>query len=323
MEGPQLVMQLLQGAQATAVVSSAIELGLFAAVQKNSELPAIAKQVGAPERTTRILLDALTAFGLVTHEGARYRLTPTAEAHLVPGRPAYMGDVANIVVSDDMWEGLGRLTEAVRSGGSVLPTHAETAQHPFWETFARSSAALAAPAAQELPALLDVAAQQKIRVLDVAAGSGLYGFTLAKDPRVELTSLDWPNVLVETRKWAERMGVRGNHYLEGNLFELDWRGPYDVIVMSHIFHHFDRETCRNLMKKAAAALAPGGCVAVHDFLADEPGGQLFSITMLVWTKKGEAYRADDYLGWFADAGLKDPSVHHTKVGPTAWMLARR
>jgi 2-polyprenyl-3-methyl-5-hydroxy-6-metoxy-1,4-benzoquinol methylase len=152
----------------------------------------------------------------------------------------------------------------------------------------------------------------------VAAGSGLYGFTLAKNPKVQVTSLDWPNVLVETRKWAERLGVKNNQYIEGNLFEVDWRGPYDVIVMSHIFHHFDRETCERLMKKAAAALAPGGKLAVHDFLADQ-GGELFSLTMLVWTKKGEAYRSDDYRRWYTAAGLAAPTVH--PMGPTAWLIA--
>jgi cyclopropane fatty-acyl-phospholipid synthase-like methyltransferase len=176
------------------------------------------------------------------------------------------------------------------------------------------------PAAQALAKLLEghIAAQKETRVLDVAAGSGLYGFTLAKNPKVRLTSLDWPNVLPEMRKWAERMGVKGNQYLEGNLFEIDWRGPYDVIVMSHIFHHFDSDTCERLMKKAAAALAPGGKLAVHDFLADH-GGELFSITMLVSSKKGEAYRSDDYRRWFAAAGLPAPSLH--AMGPTAWLIA--
>jgi C-methyltransferase len=320
MEGPQQVMQLLSGAQASAVVASAIQLGIFAAAQHDDSVDAIAKRIDCPERSTRIVLDALVAFGLLAREGERYRLTPPAAAHLVPGQPAYVGDIANIILGPQLWEGLGRLSEAVRAGGTVLDTHAETERNPFWEMFARSSAAMAMPSAQQLAKLLEghIAGKEEARVLDVAAGSGLYGFTLAKNPKVKLTSLDWPNVIPETRKWAERMGVHNTHYLEGNLFELDWRGPYDVIVMSHIFHHFDRPTCERLMTKAAAALAPGGKVAVQEFLADQ-GGELFSITMLVTTRHGEAYRSDDYRGWFAAAGLPAPSLH--VIGPTAWLIS--
>ena len=322
-------MQLLQGAQASAVLSTAIELGVFAALAHG---PAGASEVAArlrcPERTTRILCDALSAFGVLVHDGDRYSLTPTAETHLVPGRPGYMGDVSQIVDAPQMWQGLSRLTEAVRAGGSILEQHAETPRHPFWETFARASTALAAPSAGALEHTLQgwLASQARVRVLDVAAGSGLYGYTLAqKNSNVELTSLDWPNVLVETRKTAERLGLDSARlrYIEGNLFEADFGGPYELIVMSHIFHHFDRETCLGLMKKVAAALAPGGRVAVHDFLADHPGGQLFSITMMIWTKHGEAYRGQDYLAWFAESGLKNPSIQPVPMGPTSLLFAER
>lgn len=58
--------------------------------------------------------------------------------------------------------------------------------------------------------------------------------------------------------------------------------------MSHIFHHFDAPTCEGLMKKAAAALAPGGRIAIQEFVYDaelkNPVAALFSITMLTTTR---------------------------------------
>jgi C-methyltransferase len=329
-QGPEYVMQLLQGAQASAVVSTGIELGVFAAVGGGADSKEVASRIGCPERSTRILCDALVAFGLLGHDGTRYTLSATAETHLVPGRPGYMGDVAQIVDAPQMWSGMARLGEAVRHDGSVLETHAETPQHPFWETFARASSALALPTAAALEGGLHqwMASKARVRVLDVAAGSGLYGYTFAqKNSNVELTSLDWPNVLVETRKNAERMKLDATRLktIEGNLFEVEWGGPYELIVMSHIFHHFDRPTCAGLMKRAAAALAPGGRLAIHDFLAGSghPGAVLFSITMLIWTKHGEAFAADDYRGWIADAGLRNPAVHAVPMGPTSFVFAEK
>jgi cyclopropane fatty-acyl-phospholipid synthase-like methyltransferase len=48
---------------------------------------------------------------------------------------------------------------------------------------------------------------------------------------------------------------------------VDYRGPYDLILLSHVYHHFEPPACRALTGKVAAALAPGGRVAVHDCLA--------------------------------------------------------
>lgn len=328
-EGPAAIMQMFQAAHATATLCSACELNVFAQlVGGPRDTAAVAKDIGCPERSTRILLDALVALGLLGKDGETYRLAPLAEAHLVPGAPMYMGDFAGLIGHPALWGGLGRLAEAVRAGGTVLPEHAETPKHPFWEAFARSSASMAGPAAMVLDGLLHdwIASRPKVRVLDIAAGSGIYGYTLLRShPNVELTSLDWPNVLVETRKWGARLGVDTARvkYLEGSLFEVDYGGPYDLVLLSHVYHHFEPPTCRALTRKVAAALAPGGRVAVQEFLAgdDNPGAAMFSVVMLVWTRKGEAYSADDYRAWFVEAGLKPLGVHPSAGMPTSFVIA--
>ncbi len=151
-----------------------------------------------------------------------------------------MGDLAQIFTSSMFFSASDKVAEAVRHDGTVMAEHAETPGHSFWEEFARSTAAMAGPAAGALDGLLApwFAGRDKVRVLDIAAGSGLYGFTLASRPNVHLTSLDWPNVLVETRRWAARAGVDPTRvrYIEGNLFEVDYQGPYDLILLSHVYH---------------------------------------------------------------------------------------
>lgn len=327
---PAAVMQLLQGAQASAILSAAIELGVFA---KLNEGPLDADQLAAgirsPTRTTRILADALCVLGLASKTGGKYQLTPLAADHLVPGKPMYMGDVSRIFASPNMWSGMGRLSEAVRAGGSVLESHAETPANSFWETFAQSSAAMAFPGAMALDGLVHewIAKRPRCRVLDIAAGSGIYGYTLAKHPNVELTCLDWPNVLEETKNWAPRLGVDASrvHYRPGNLFEVDYGGPYDLVLLSHVYHHFDAPTCAQLTRKVAAALAPGGRVAVQDMVHDEtlanPGATMFSVIMMIWTRKGESFTFEDYRRWFLEAGLSEPTLHPSQGMPSSWLMA--
>jgi 2-polyprenyl-3-methyl-5-hydroxy-6-metoxy-1,4-benzoquinol methylase len=326
--GPEMIMGMFQGAQASAIVAAGIKVGVFGALAAGAcSADAVAERIKCPARSTRLLLEALSVLGLVAAEGATYKLAPAAADHLVPGKPMYMGDVADIFLADSMWTNMARLADAVRAGGSVAETHAETPEHPFWVQFAKSSAAFAIPAAATLDGLLQshLAGKPKARVLDVACGSGIYGYTLAKHPNVELSSLDWPNVLEETRAWGKRLGIDTAKvkYLPGNLFEVDFAGPYDVVVLSHVFHHFDPPTCQGLVRKVAAALAPGGRVAVHDFMADEPGGKMFSITMLGWTRKGEAYGKKDYAAWFQEAGLGVPEVHASAGMPTTFLIGSK
>jgi 2-polyprenyl-3-methyl-5-hydroxy-6-metoxy-1,4-benzoquinol methylase len=328
---PTPIFQLMQGNQATAVLKTAIDLGIFKALVDGGTADAVAGRIGCPARSTAIILDALAVFGLAARRDDCYELAPLARAFLIPGAPTYIGDVSNIFAGPMLWEGLARLTEAVRADGTVMDSHAETPSNAFWETFARSSAALAGPAAGALAArFAPIAAQKKgLRVLDVAAGSGLYGYALLGLPGSDVTFLDWPNVLNETRAWGERLGadLKRAHYLPGSVFDAALGGPYDVIVASHLFHHFDPKTCQGLTRRLAGALAPGGRLAVHDFVTgpalENPGATMFSLVMLVWTRSGKAYGYDDYAAWMTEAGLTRPASHPLPGMPTTWLISER
>jgi ubiquinone/menaquinone biosynthesis C-methylase UbiE len=332
---PTQIFQLLQGIQATAMLKAAIDLGVFAALAKQpGTADDVAASIGCPARSTGILLDGLAVVGLLTRGAdgvARYELAPVSRAFLVPGTPTYLGDASNIFASPLMLQGYVSLADAVRAGGTIMDQHAETPSHAFWETFARSSAALAMPAAHLLADVLGPVAREKrgLRVLDVAAGSGIYGATLERRLSAEVTFLDWPNVLQETRVWADRLGVDPSkvRYLPGSAFDADLSGPYDIVVASHFFHHFDPATCQSLTHRLAGVLAPGGRLCVHDFVTgpalDNPAATLFSLTMLIWTRAGKAYSEADYTGWMREAGLQQPEKHAAAGMPTSWIIAQR
>jgi C-methyltransferase len=330
---PEPLMQMMQGMQATAILQAAVRLGVFDQIANGSdEAGAIAAGVVADERGTRILLDALAALGLLEKNGG-YRLSPLADAFLVSSRASYLGAMTDIFAGNWAWEAYPRLEEAVRRGGTILERDAEVPGHEMWETFARASVGVAAPASFALAQALKPWAERRetLEILDVACGSGLFGLTLAAQyPQAKVTLLDWPNVLALTSANVKQMGLEERtNFIEGDVFEAPLGGPYDLVLASHIFHHFSEQRCRELMQRLAGALKEDGRLAINEFTAsgskpaEEPFPSLFSVIMLAWTREGEAYPLETYERLLADTGLAAPEVHESIGMPSRFLIAAR
>jgi C-methyltransferase len=331
---PEPIMQALQGFQVSAILMTGLELGVFDQIAKGEDDPeSIARTIGADERGTRILLDALAAVGFLSPNDGRYGLTPVADAFLVSDSPAYLGGMANILGDEWQWHAFMRLGEAVRNGGTVLEEHAETPGHAWWETFARSIGGFATPAAEGLAAILAPWAKDRetLEILDVACGNGKYSMAVAaQNENARITLLDWPNVLEVTRGYVEENGMADRtSYIAGDMFEVPLGGPYDLVITSHVYHHFSEERCVELLKRLADALEPGGRLAIQDFMAgdappaEDPFPRLFSVIMLVWTREGEAYPVSAYERMLPAAGFGRPEVFRPPGAPTSFMVAER
>jgi C-methyltransferase len=328
---PDAVLSMMQGLQASAILQAGVELGVFDAIAAGTaDARGIAASTGASERGTRILLDALAALGLLERAGETYELAPQADAYLVSGRPAYLGGMVRIICDEWAWAGFARLGEAVRRGGSLLDDPGETPEHAFWETFASASVGMSTPAAHALADVLGpwAAAREPLEILDVACGSGLYSLTLAeRHEHARVSLLDWSNVLDRTRETVERLGLQGRtRTIDGDVFEVPLGGPYDLIVASHIFHHFSEERCLTLLERLAAALKPDGRLAINEFVpgerpAEEPFPHLFSVIMLTWTREGEAYPLETYVRLLEAAGFASPEVHDGVGLPSRFLIA--
>lgn len=214
-------------------------------------------------------------------------------------------------------------------GGSILDQHAETPGHEFWEIFAPSSTGVAAPAAQALAQLLRGWGDQResLEILDIACGSGLYSLTLAaQHPIARSTLLDWANVLEHTKDNVDRLGLRERaRFIDGDVFEVALGGPYDVIIASHIFHHFSEQRCLELMHRLAEALKPDGRLVIHEFVsgsapARDPFPYLFSVIMLAWSAAGEAYSLDTYRRLLHYAGFSPPEAHESRGMPSRFLI---
>lgn len=97
-----------------------------------------------------------------------------------------------------------------------------------------------------------------------------------------------------------------------------------MLLFGHILHDWNLEEKRLLLRKAHAALPPGGAVIVYDSIIDDDRSQnafglMMSLNMLIETQGGFDYSGADCIGWMREAGFKDCSVEHL-VGPDSMVI---
>ena len=127
---------------------------------------------------------------------------------------------------------------------------------------------------------------------------------------------------------ADRYGIGDRlKTVAGDIGEVYFGSGYRVATIGQILHGYDAVSNRKLLEKTYAALAPGGVVAIAEFLVmpDRSGplmGLIFAATMLVNTKAGSTYSFEEVNGWLKDAGFEQVRMFDVP-GPSSLILATR
>jgi 2-polyprenyl-3-methyl-5-hydroxy-6-metoxy-1,4-benzoquinol methylase len=315
---PELIFETLTAYQRSAALHAAIELDLFRAIGETpGDIASLARQCRSSERGIRILCDYLTILGLLAKENGRYRHTPTSALFLDPRSPSCIASAARFLGHSSHAEPFARLAEVVRSGHTVLPGAGTVEpENPIWVEFANGMAPMMGALAGPLGAIVLDGLAGPLRVLDIAAGHGLFGIELAKlNPEAHITAVDWAAVLEVARANARHAGVEERyHLLPGSAFDVEYGGPYDIVLLTNFLHHFDPPTCVGLLRKVAGALKPGGRAATLEFVPNDdrvspPIAAAFSLTMLAGTVAGDAYTFRELEKMYQEAGFGAVTAH--------------
>jgi C-methyltransferase len=192
--------------------------------------------------------------------------------------------------------------------------------------------AISGPGSQALAELIEpwASPRDSLDILDVACGSGLFSLTqAAQHPKAHATLLDSAKVLDLTKDAIERLDLaERTSFIAGDAFEVPLAGPYDLIIVSHLFHHFSEERCLTLLSRLAAALKPDGRLVIHEFISGAaptttPFPYLFSVIMLTSTGEGEAHSLDTYEQLLRESGFTSPEVHPSQGMPSHFLIAGR
>jgi hypothetical protein len=277
------------------------------------------------------LADYLAILGFLKKENGNYLLAPDAALFLSKHSRAYMGTMAEFLANERHYENFAKLTEAVRRGGTAGENgHNMAPDDELWVNFARSMAPLTTPAALFIAQLVGAAEGRPWRVLDIAAGHGMYGITIAQqNAQAHITAVDWPAVLQVAKENAQKAGV-GSRYetRPGSAFEADLGEGYDLVLLTNIFHHFDKPTCVQLMHRVHQALKSNGKAITLEFVPDEdrvspPTAASFSLLMLAGTDAGDAYTFSEYDKMFQSTGFGRTTFHTIPEMPQQVLVSEK
>jgi hypothetical protein len=112
-------------------------------------------------------------------------------------------------------------------------------------------------------------------------------------------------------------------WIGGDYHETDPGSGYDFVLLANVLHQELAPQAAELVRRAAAALAPGGRVVVIDFAIDDakqehPFGTLFAINMRSF---GDTWSEPEIRGWMEDAGLSD--IERADLGTDRWIITGR
>jgi 2-polyprenyl-3-methyl-5-hydroxy-6-metoxy-1,4-benzoquinol methylase len=107
-----------------------------------------------------------------------------------------------------------------------------------------------------------------------------------------------------------------------------WGNGYDLMLIANFLHHFDPPTCSTFMRKAHAALNPGGRAAIAELVPNPdrvtpPTAAAFSMMMLATTPAGDAYTFAELESISKSAGFARVELAPSEIGLDRLVIAYR
>jgi len=299
---------------------AARDLGVLRAVRARAVTAAdVAQATSLPMTSVEALLDACLAGNLVTEITPDFwHLTTIGEVWLLDSQLAADTEFTH----DVCWGGLADLSQALRTAQPAglarlgpWPTiyaglaHLPPAIRASWFTYDHFHSDSAFPAA-----LAALQACHPKTLLDVGGNTGRFSrLALTRLPSVHVTLLDLPSQVREAETnladFHGRITCTGLDLLD---HQRPFPGDMDAVWMSQFLDCFSPDDVVALLRRARAALAPGGSVWVLEVCPDrqnEPAAATsLRLASLYFTALANGvsrfYRATAYRHMAAQAGLE-------------------
>ena len=327
---PDRLLQIGFGFWGSKTLLTAVELGLFTELARRQlDAKALAARLKLHPRSARDFFDALVALGLLKRIGARYANTPETALFLDRAKPSYVGGMLEMC-NARLYGFWGSLTEALRTGKPQ--NEVKTGQDFFGtlyadpqrlEGFLKAMTGLSQLTARAIAEKFPWKQYRSFAYIGCAQGGVAVEIALAHRHLIG-QGMDLPVVrpvfeaYVKSKKLQKRLSFHEGDFFKESLPKVD------VLIMGHILHDWDLKEKMMLLRKAYAALPPGGALIVHEALIDDARktnafGLLMSLNMLIETPGGFDFTGADCRQWMKKAGFRRTLVEQL-AGPDSMVI---
>lgn len=307
----------------SAALFAACRLGVFDALDQPAGAAEVAGRLGLSERGVAALLDACVALELLESADDVYRTTAAADRYLTRRSPESL--LVTLDLQADTYPMWMDLSEAVAKGQPVIPPDDLLGRdRELTRKFVVGMHQRAVGIAERLGDHIDLAGHRLL--VDIGGGPGAYSaFLLKRYPDLRSRILDLPPILEVAGPLVESSGVGDRIEMVPCDVTTDAIGEgFDVALVSGLLHRMTAETCRNILQKVHAGMAPGGQVILNDLFTIDGKPEmsvLFGLQMLLTNETGGAHDARDVASWLSERGFVDVTI--TSLPPHTAILARK
>jgi len=290
----------------TALVAT--EQGLFEALADGPlDASAVAARAGTDPSATEKVLNLLTSMRyLRLGRDRRYALSASARRFLLADSPSSVRDLILMRRLELRW--IGKLGDFLRSG-EPLDVHGALSDDE-WGLYQRGMRAQAALSAGEAARRTPVPKGAR-DMLDIGGSHGYYSVALCRrHPGLRSVVLDLPQAvehagpILAKEGMGDRVTLRAGDALTDDLGD----ATCDLVIIWSLVHHFDDAQNRELMRRVARALRPGGVVVIGEAIrASSPAkagevGSFFDLYVARISESG-LWTFEEMADWQRAAGL--------------------
>jgi SAM-dependent methyltransferase len=305
---PTPMFQTVMGLILARAVLAGTRLGVFEALARAPMTAGeLADHCGLEAGATEKLCNALVGAELLCSRGRRYALGPVARKWLLEASPRSLRDTLLFFATEAA--SLDHLEEFVRTGNALDFHRAQNAPEQ-WALYQRGMRSLTALSAREVAQRAPVPKRAR-RMLDIGGGHGLNSVALCRrHPALQAEILDLPEAIEQAAPLLAHEGMGDRvRYRPGNaLTEELGSETYDLVLMSQLAHHFAEDSNRELSRRVARALRPGGVFVIQEVIRGDSGrgvGQVGALLDLQFALSSESgtWSLEELAAWQRDAGL--------------------
>lgn len=321
------LLEMARGFQPACVVAAAADLDVFTALDDAPTTAAVlAGRVGAAPHAMVVLLDALTAIGLLAKQGDNYAVPSDVVELLTEDSPGnILPAIRHLSNCLHRW---AQLAQVVQTGRPADRTPSIRGEQADCESFIGAMNNFTETIAPEVVGRLMPLRFQRLLDIGGASGTWTIAFLLAA-PDATAVLFDLPEVVRLARERLTRAGMADRVTLVAGDYNIDpMPGGADFAWLSAIAHQNSREQNRSLYAKIHSALAPLGVLVVRDIVMDAsrtqpPGGALFAVNMLTGTESGGTFTLDEFREDLESEGFSDVELLYRDEGMNSLVRARK